>query len=125
MVVVNCLCNTLDRLMKETLDALMQAALWHSVSVFFFVCCDFRLAFNESFQKECVQTIAPTEVRKILVIPQCQHHHSGLCDTQRNCYCDPGYTGLDCSQVLSCPGDCGGPERGSCVVGECHCNPAY
>lgn len=46
----------------------------------------------------------------------------GLCVAGR-CFCNPGFSGADCSQAVGCPGDCN--AHGSCLHGKCFCEPGY
>eukprot|EP01006_Ploeotia_vitrea_P041892 TRINITY_DN66583_c14_g8_i1.p1 TRINITY_DN66583_c14_g8~~TRINITY_DN66583_c14_g8_i1.p1 ORF type:complete len:997 (-),score=462.54 TRINITY_DN66583_c14_g8_i1:1473-4430(-) len=50
----------------------------------------------------------------------CTRH--GVC-SQGKCFCDPGFTGVDCSTVVYCPDDCSG--NGICKYGQCYCDPHY
>ncbi|KAL8213222.1 UNVERIFIED_CONTAM: hypothetical protein K2H54_061473 [Gekko kuhli] len=53
----------------------------------------------------------------------CSHH--GSFDLSRClCECEPGWGGPTCAQP-TCPGGCGGPQRGKCVNGHCQCRPGY
>ncbi|XP_066471433.1 tenascin-X isoform X2 [Tiliqua scincoides] len=53
----------------------------------------------------------------------CSHH--GSFDLSRClCECEPGWSGPTCAEQ-SCPGGCGGPQRGKCLNGRCQCRPGY
>jgi hypothetical protein len=46
----------------------------------------------------------------------------GLCNLGV-CFCDPGFTGSDCSTAITCLNDCSG--HGICRYGRCYCDPNY
>nr|XP_034963180.1 tenascin-X isoform X6 [Zootoca vivipara] len=53
----------------------------------------------------------------------CSNH--GSFDLSRClCECEAGWSGPTCAES-TCPGGCGGPQRGKCVNGRCQCRPGY
>jgi len=46
----------------------------------------------------------------------------GVC-ANGQCFCNPGYSGDDCSVSVSCSNDCSG--NGICKYGQCWCGPNY
>uniref|UniRef100_A0A670HZS1 EGF-like domain-containing protein n=1 Tax=Podarcis muralis TaxID=64176 RepID=A0A670HZS1_PODMU len=40
------------------------------------------------------------------------------------CECEAGWSGPTCAEP-TCPGGCGGPQRGKCMNGRCQCRPGY
>ncbi|XP_077777014.1 tenascin-X isoform X14 [Podarcis muralis] len=53
----------------------------------------------------------------------CSNH--GSFDLSRClCECEAGWSGPTCAEP-TCPGGCGGPQRGKCMNGRCQCRPGY
>ncbi|XP_053235036.1 tenascin-X isoform X6 [Podarcis raffonei] len=53
----------------------------------------------------------------------CSNH--GSFDLSRClCECEAGWSGPTCAEP-TCPGGCGGPQRGKCANGRCQCRPGY
>ncbi|CAI5768232.1 tenascin-X isoform X4 [Podarcis lilfordi] len=53
----------------------------------------------------------------------CSNH--GSFDLSRClCECEAGWSGPTCAEP-TCPGGCGGPQRGKCTNGRCQCRPGY
>ena len=73
--------------------------------------------------------IAKSKYKLAKVCPN-QCSHNGFC-LEGKCLCQPGYDGVDCSQVIigndDCPNDCGGKDspRGLCWLGKCFCFPGF